>query len=393
MKNMWNFFIVHLFSDLRNRKSLFWSLLFPVLLLVMLVLVFSNLGTTSSIDFKILLINEAKTGRGVDYASMVVKAFSKISRPNANAIFSLRVLSSHDLQKAVKDVLYSKVDAVVIIPKNFNVQIMRAIVLEKMGIPFSHANLEVLYLPNSASSSLARSAIQGVMNEINELIFPANKKLVKFTLRSETLGENAKAPTYTDFVTPGILVVGAFTTALFLIAPKMAFMKHNDVMKRYASTPVSSWTFFLGFGFSKVFLMLCQYIILGSVALLFFRSSIHLFSLEAVAYYLFTCIVYVLMGFVIAFFSSSVTAVTALTSVLNLPMEFLAGIYFPLFNLPWYIETLVKINPLWYATNAMRQLMGVGTSPTSWWWNILVPSTWGVLSLLFLSTRKIWKEG
>jgi ABC-2 type transport system permease protein len=392
LKSVWEFFKIHVLSDMRNRRSIFWTMLFPSLLLFILVLTFSNLGVKGSLNFKIIIVNESESVNGINYADSLIKAFQKLSHPNKGAVFTVNVMKG-DLKNAFEKVLYAKADAVIVIPKDFNQRMMRSVLFAKIGIPFVRAQIKVYYLPNEASSSLAQGTIVGVMDEVNSyLMSKFNYRLKKFTVRSETVGEMMKAPTYTDFVTPGIIVIGAFTTGLLLVGPKLSFMKRDKVMKKYASTPVSPQSFFAGFTLSKLFLMIIQYFLLALLAVFVFNSGVHIFSSLAILYYLFTCMIYILIGFDVGFIASNPTAVSALTSLINLPLEFLAGIYFPLFNLPWYVNIFVWSNPLWYATNAMRQLLNVGLSTTPMWLNVFVPALWGMGSLVFLSTRKMWKR-
>lgn len=379
---------------MRNRRSVFWAMLFPSILLFVLVLTFSNLGIKGSLDFKIIIVNESETTsvKGVNYANSLIKAFKNLSHPNENGIFITEVVNGN-LKDALQRVMYAQADAIVVIPKDFNMKMMRSILFAKLGMPFASAQIKVYYLPNEASSSLAQGAIEGVMDEINSYIMSKfNYHLKAFSVRSETIGEMMKAPTYTDFVTPGIIIIGAFTTGLLLVGPKLAFMKRDKIMKRYASTPANSKSFFAGFTLSKLFIMVIQYFLLAFIAVCLFNSAVHIFSGLAILYYLFTCMIYILIGFDIGFIVSGPMAVSALTSVVNLPLEFLAGVYFPLFNLPWYVNIFVWTNPLWYATNAMRQLLNVGLSMTPMWMNVLVPSLWGIASLIFLSTQKMWKR-
>lgn len=394
MKEIWIFFKVHLLSDLRNRRAVFWALIFPVLLLSILVLTFTNLGLKGSLKFKVIIINEShSTAAGVNYANSLIDAFKSVSYPNRNAFFALTFMKPDDVNTAIQEVEYSRADIVIIIPKTFNSDVMRSILLSKMGIPVASAKIKVFYLPNEASSSLAQGAVQGVMDEINSYVISKLRyKLKTFTIHSETIGEIMESPSYTDFVSPGIIVVGAFTSGLLLIAPKLASMRRYGIMKKYASTPAKPQFFFFGFTMSKIFMMLIQYFLLAFLAIYVFNSNIHIFSLKAILYYLFICVTYALMGFDIGFLVSGPTAVGALTSSINLPLEFLAGIYFPLFNLPWYVNIFVYANPLWYSTNALRQLLGVGLSTTPMWMNIFVPSLWMLGSLTFLSTRKMWKR-
>ena len=394
MKEIWIFFKVHLLSDLRNRRAIFWALIFPTLLLFILVLTFANLGLKGSLNFKVIIINELRsTAIGVNYANSLIEAFKSVSYPNKNAFFTLTFMKPDDINTAFQEVEYSQADIVIIIPKTFNSDVMRSVLLSKMGIPVISAKINVFYLPNEASSSLAQGAAQGVMDEINSyVISKLHYKLKAFAIHSETIGEIMKSPSYTDFVSPGIIMVGAFTSGLLLIAPKLASMRRYSIMKKYASTPAKPQFFFFGFTMSKIFMMLIQYLLLAFLAIYVLNSNIHIFSMKAILYYLFICATYTLMGFDIGFLVSGPTAVGAFTSLINLPLEFLAGVYFPLFNLPWYVNIFVYANPLWYSTNALRQLLGVGLSTTPMWMNIFVPSLWMLGSLTFLSTRRMWKR-
>ncbi len=378
---------------MRNRRAMFWAMLFPTLLLFILVLTFTNMGK-NSLNFKVIIINEApSTVAGVNYGSSLVEAFKSVSYPNKNAFFTLKFMKPKDINTAFQEVEYSKADIVIVIPKSFNSDVMRSILLSKIGIPALSAKIKIFYLPNEASSSLAQGTAQGVMDEINSyVISKLHYKLKTFTIRSETIGEMMKSPSYTDFVSPGIMVVGAFTSGLLLIAPKLASMRRQSIMKKYSSTPADPKSFFFGFTMSKIFIMVVQYFLLTFLAIYVLNSAIHAFSFKAILYYLFMCMVYILMGFDIGFLVSGPTAVGAFTSSLSLPLEFLAGIYFPIFNLPWYVNIFVYANPLWYSTNAMRQLLGVGISVSPMWMNILVPSLWMFGSLAFLSTRRMWKR-
>ncbi len=379
---------------MRNKRAIFWALIFPALLLFILVLTFANLGLKGSLNFKIIIINESRpTMANIDYANSLIEAFESVSYPNKNAFFTLKFMKPEDVNAAFKKVEYSEADVVIVIPKTFNSDVMRSILLNKMGITTVSAKIKVFYLPNEASSSLAQGAVGGVMDEINSyVISKLHYKLKTFMIRSKTIGEMMKSPSYTDFVSPGIMVVGAFTSGLLLIAPKLASMRRYGIMKKYASTPAKPQSFFFGFTMSRIFTMLIQYFLLALLAICVLGSAIHVFSLKAILYYLFMCITYTLMGFDIGFLVSGPTAVGAFVSLINLPLEFLAGIYFPLFNLPWYVNIFVYTNPLWYSTNAMRELLGVGLSTTPMWMNIFVPSLWMLGSLTFLSTRRMWKR-
>jgi len=389
LKETWNFFKVHLLSDLRNKRSIFWVVIFPILLFTILVLTFSNLGVKGSINFKIILINDSQKANGPNFSRELVNAFRSLSFPNKDAIFTLTMMKKKDTNAAFEKVIYSEADAVLIIPKDFNSAIARSILFSKLGISAPLVPIKVFYVPNRASSNLAESAIEGTIGQINSYLtarFGYTLKAIK--VKSKTFGSIMESPSYTNFVAPGIMVIAAFMTGLLLVAPKIAMMRRYAVMKKYASTPVNPYSFFLGFTASRLFIMIIQYIGLALFSTFVLGAVIRAFSWQAFLYYLFSCAVYAAIGFVVGFIASGPTSVGAVSSLINLPLEFLAGIYFPLYNLPWYINIFVYINPLWYSTNALRQFLGVAMSTTPMWMNILVPGIWLIASIAFSSVRQ-----
>ncbi len=364
-------------------------MIFPILLFTILVLTFSNLGVRGSLNFRIILVNESQMVNGPKFAEEFVNAFKSLSFPNKGAIFTLSVMKGQNIKAAFEKVIYSEADAVLVIPKDFNSAIARAILLRKLGIPAPLVPIKIFYVPNRASSNLAEGTVEGIIGRINSyLTTKFGYTLKSLKIESETFGSIMKSPSYTNFVAPGIIVIAAFMTGLLLVAPKLALMRRYGIMKKYISTPMSPYSFFVGFISSRLFIMLIQYIGLALFSIFILGAAIRIFSWQAFVYYLFSCAVYTSIGFVVGFIASGPTSVGAISSIINLPLEFLAGIYFPLYNLPWYINILVYINPLWYTTNALRQFFGVALSTTPMWLNILVPGIWLMLSVAFSSIRR-----
>ncbi len=389
MKILWEFFKIHLFSDFRNRRSIFWVIIFPVLLLSLLILTFSNLGVRGSLNFNVIVIDESGDS-GMIFSQKMVDILKSLSFPNKDGVFNLTVMSQGDESKAIKSIMYGESDLLIIIPKNFDSQIAREVLLQKIGFNSSPATVETYYLPNRASSSLAQGLIEGFIGQFN-IFFAKNfgQAVQPVKVKNKTLGGIIGSPSYTDFVTPGILVIAPFTTGLLLVAPKLAMMRRNRIMKRYNSTPMNLLSFFFGFTFSRLLIMILQYAGLALFAFSVMKTQINLFSPSALIYYLFSCAVYTAIGFAVGYAVSGPVAVSALSSVVNLPLEFLAGIFFPLFNLSWYIQIFVYANPLWYATNAMRQFLGVSISPSPMWMNIFVPGLWLFASLSFSLVKSL----
>ena len=73
-------------------------------------------------------------------------------------------------------------------------------------------------------------------------------------------------------------------------------------------------------------------------------------------------LMFVAMGYMIAGLAKTQESVTGLSSILNFPMMFLSGLFFPVEVMPDWIRPVVNAIPLTYLADALRQIM-VGAPP------------------------------
>ena len=68
------------------------------------------------------------------------------------------------------------------------------------------------------------------------------------------------------------------------------------------------------------------------------------------------------LGYVIASFAKTEDAANGMTSVVQFPMMFLSGTFFPIDQMPDFLQTIARLIPLTYLADALRQVM-VGGAP------------------------------
>ncbi len=84
----------HIAISLRERVTLFWFLVFPILLLSILALIFGNTGGEGNVRFDIALVNEDS---GDGFSRMIERAFGEMATPaegGGEGIFSLAIPKS-----------------------------------------------------------------------------------------------------------------------------------------------------------------------------------------------------------------------------------------------------------------------------------------------------------
>ena len=81
---------------------------------------------------------------------------------------------------------------------------------------------------------------------------------------------------------------------------------------------------------------------------------------------------FVSLGFAIAAVSKNIEVAQALMNVIQTPMMFLSGIFFPMNNAPAWIQPIVKILPLTYLADALRAVIIDGAGLWTVRWDIVI---------------------
>jgi ABC-2 type transport system permease protein len=68
------------------------------------------------------------------------------------------------------------------------------------------------------------------------------------------------------------------------------------------------------------------------------------------------------LGIVITSFTKDQETAQMLMMTLMFPMMFLSGVFFPIQQMPWYMQGVSKFLPLTYAADALRKVMVLGAN-------------------------------
>ena len=87
------------------------------------------------------------------------------------------------------------------------------------------------------------------------------------------------------------------------------------------------------------------------------------------------------LGYLLAAFVKTVESADPIMNVIIFPMMFLSGTFFEVKNMPGFIEPVVKIMPLTYLNDALRQIMVDGSPLHSMATDMAVLTGWAVVCL------------
>ncbi len=306
-------------QTVRNRQGLFWTLFFPVVLMV----VFSLLGNTKS-QVSLAVVTSRSTSAGV------VRIMEK------SPLFHVRTMGRRAALAAVRS---GRMDAALLVP----------------AAPRARTTtLALRYNPaNSLSAQQAVGAVQALVAQA-DLMLSGRPPL--FRVRATPL-VHARASTYLDFLLPGVLALMTMQNSLFGIGSGLTRWKEKGILRRFRVTPLQPLQF-LGAAIMNYLLvgLASSAIIIGfATGLLHASVDIPLGPVTLVLLLGMGC--FLAFGFIVAGVSRSQEATIPIINLISFPMMFLSGVFFPISSLPKILTHIVDYFPLTYVSGALRGLM------------------------------------
>ena len=335
----------------RNKQALFWTLVFPIIFLV----IFGLFDMDSFGSSKLLIIDEANT----ETSQNLVKGFEEID--------SFKIESSTDpnrLEEARSRLKQNELDFILVIPKeikdlptsfepqiSINQQTMQPTVT--MPEAPKPVNLTVYYNEANVSSN------QLVLNILDQMTMEINAKSSKapelFKLNKEPLTN--KKIRYIDFLMPGILAMSLMQSAIIGMAVNLTEAREKKILKRILATPVDRKAFIIAQVMSRMVVSFTQAIIIIATAKLLYDVNIYGSYWAIALWATLGTLVFLMIGFIIASFSKTTSAAESLSQLISMPMLFLSGVFFSTESLPKIMQYVVDYLPLSPIINALRKII------------------------------------
>ena len=388
----------HVATAIRERHTLFWFLIFPIFLLVLLTLIFGNVGQEGEINFDIGLLNRDGSGSSSgDFASIIVDTFHALGAPDEGGrepLFSLHEPGDGDdhgdfLEDELTSLRRGRRAAVVVIPEGFSAAVLGAM----LPADAAAARLIVYMTASSVASQMAAEIIDQVLAEFDrEVLVRGGRFDPADEIGTETrwLGQTGEETPYVDFLLPGIILMGFFVNGLFGVPGAILFNRDQKILRRYWVTPLSVPRFLTGFGLGHLSLCALQFVLLFLLGRYAFGADISFASLGASLTLVLGAVTFMAFGFLIASLAKTANAGMATANILNMPMMFLSGMFFPIAGLPLFLRAIVYANPVSYLVSGLRAQLGVETASLPLGLTIGIPLAWIAVSVLVASRKLKW---
>lgn len=337
----------------RSRVQLVSSLLLPVLFLVIVGNAYS--GTFTDIPIAVINLDSQTPGK-VYYESL--QNSTEVSIVSVN-------ISVLDAQRMVDD---GQIAGFIIIPENFSYGIARLVngSSTEINVTIDNTNL----LVSQALKAIAAQALNitihdpRVYNWLSILFYPypvpslVSPPLITYTDQYSSIDYE-----FIDFLAPGILAMTILFTSLFAAGMPVILDREIGYFDMLVTTPASRSSLVLGFTFAGVTKVTVQATFILLIALLL---GVHMILNPLTILYLYIMVILLALGFVGVSIALSVkidlTAFQFVGGLINFPVFFLSGAFYPVESLPIWLKDIVLFNPMTYAVHALRGIMIKGTS-------------------------------
>jgi len=337
----------------RDRSSVFWGMLFPILLMTLIGLAF---GRIDSLTFTVGVV-----GDGAGPAAQVV-------RTRLAQVPAVRLVTERSLDDALKALRAGRRVLVVVLPGG------------------SEA-LEVYY--DAARPQDSRTALL----LLERFVAEANLRLSGATpvveLRAHSV--TSQSSRFIDFLLPGILALTLAQNGLMGVSWTVTSYRQRLVLKRIIATPVNPLLFLGGLLVRYASVGIVQLAVITLVGMLAFGArlagSLPLLAVLAIG----GSLVFTSVGIAISTVARTPESANVMGSVLNFPMMFLAGTFWPRELMPEAIRPIIAYLPLSPLVDAMRAVGARGEALGPYLPGLAYLFGWGVLALAVAGRRFRWE--
>lgn len=323
-------------SFLRDRAALFWTLAFPILFVILFGTIFSGGGNP---NYNLGWVDQD----GSPAAAQVRAAFDKTG-----------VVTLHDGTLAAEQDAMKRgdVDGIVVVPAGVGATLAAA-----QGGGTSGAAQLILYTdPTRTSTSATLTQIASAVTTGVNLGLSGRPPVLSVqpqSLQTQQLSD-------VSYFVPSILAMALMQLGIFAAIP-LVQQREKLILKRLSATPLPRWTLVVSNILVRLVLAALQTVLILAigVGLLGVQVSGDWFRIVAVV--ALGAVTFVSIGYVIASFARTEEAANGMTSVVQFPLMFLSGIFFPLEIMPTWLRSIATFMPLTYLGDALRQVMVGGT--------------------------------
>lgn len=380
----------------RNRMELVAFIIMPIFMMVMTGYIFPS-GTS----LKNIALGVVENDKG-EISQNIVTVLENMKLGDKNDNIFLLERQPGNLEEAKEELKRGNLNAILIIPEGFSSDIEESrqgiltLIIDQSNPQISSILTGMMEkIVDGLASKVAIEKLVGMMATEPPTDKPAPsgstiapslqsqpnpQALIKpFIIKTEGLVPGEQ--NYFQFMAPGIIAMVVVMAVMIGLATSISREKELGTLDGILVAPISRLCIILGKALSQTTRGLLQ----GSIVLLL---SIFLFgvkiygSIPLVALLLFLGVFsFIGLGILISAIAAEQETAMMIMMTLTFPMIFLSGVFFPIEQMPGFMQIISRILPLTYAIEALRKVIILGAGISSLGKELTILITFGTITL------------
>jgi len=353
-----------LISDLkqffRDRTALFFTFAFPIIFIFIFGWVFTGSG---SVSYDIGLVKNEGSTVGEKISQMLHQI----------PIFET---SEGEFEDKLKELEGGDLRAVVVIPDDIDTYIISG----------QTAEIEVYYDPaQTTSAQIILPVLRQSIDEVNRQITqqPILLHLTEKSIQAHDLRD-------IDYLVPGILAMSILFLGLFG-SIVLVERREKKILKRFGATPLNRSTMVFSQVAYRLILALVQTLIIIGIAYLVFNVQMVGNWFLLLGLVMLGTLTFISIGYFAVARAKTTEGAMPIIQIIQFPMLFLSGIFFPVDFMPDFMRPIIAIIPLTYLGDAFRQVMVEATPLYPMSLNIAILGAWLVICMILAIKLFRWE--
>ncbi len=347
-------------SSLRNRTALFFTLGLAVLFMVL----FGTIFNSSSFSLSLGVVDRDHTATSRQFVAALGKA-GGISTDVGDLAHERSLLKS------------GKVSLVVTVPHGFECAIQTSTPSCAEG-------------PVGVRRGGSTSQIPAIETQVVGQVLSGFTRSTPSVALGRPETDTVHPLTGVDFFLPGMIAYIVLQSGINYVAIGLVELRVRKVLRRLRATPLSKGQILGAQVLAGALTVALQLIVLVALGLGLFHAHNYGNWLVALVPIVLGIGAFVGIGFLLTSAVRTSEAARGVATAVAFPMMFLSGVFFPSDQMPQAIQTIVKVLPLAWLTDALHQVMNDGAGLGKIALDCLVLAAWAVVALTIATWRFRW---
>ncbi len=188
-------------------------------------------------------------------------------------------------------------------------------------------------------------------------------------------------PSYFQFVAPGIMAMVVMMALMTGLPHAISYEKDIGTLDGMLVAPIKRTSIVLGKVLAQTTRGMIQGMLILILAMVLFGVVLYGSIILVIGLMLLSVFSFVGLGILVTSFSQNEETASMMMMSLMFPMMFLSGVFFPVEQMPSFMQTISSALPMTYAVNALRKVMILGADISAIGGEVLILIGFGIALL------------